>query len=160
ASVIPERQRWLRKMPWALAGWYVLGLGTFGTIAIAYLLEHFGFCPLPWAADTLYEWQLKVVYPIWATLPLLLLARQAVRYPEAQGRQQAGLVAAGLLPWTLWIYLTAAGQLDRWVPMHWQEVIFGSLLLLFPIAVYVILLREARSQEQILLSLTDEVQHV
>jgi len=160
SSVIPERQRWVRKMPWALDGWYVLGLGTFGIVAIAYTFEHFGMRPFGLPADDIYDWLLKIVYPLWATLSLGLLARQAFRYPERPGRQQAALVASGLLPWTAWMYLTAAGQLDRWVPMYWQEIVFGALLLLFPLAVYVILVREARSQEQILLSLTDEVQRV
>jgi len=160
ASVLPERQGWLRRVPWAIAGWYVLGLGSFGGVALVYVLEHFGAHPLPWSGDQLYDWVSRVVQALWATLAMGLLARQAFRYPERQGRQQAALLALGMLPWTILVYMQSSRLLDRWIPMHWQEIVWNSLLLLFPVAVLVILGREARSQEQILLSLTDEVQRV
>jgi tRNA A-37 threonylcarbamoyl transferase component Bud32 len=160
ASVLPERQRWVRKRPWGIPAFYVLGFGTFGTAAAVTLAERFGYVPGPlWSGDRLREW-LQWVTLAWALTALVLLARQAKSYPEAKGRQQAALVAAGLLPWTILAALGQTPLLDLMVPMHWQEIIWNLLLMLFPIAVVVILVREAASQEQILLSLTDEVQRV
>ncbi len=160
ASVIPERQRWVRKRPWVIPLFYVIGLGSFGLVAVEYLAEHLGYVPSPrWSGDSLFD-ALGWVAVAWALAVLVLLARQARTYPEEQGRQQAGLVAAGLLPWTVVVLLSETPLLDRWIPMHWQDVTWNLLLLLFPVAVMVILVREAASQEQILLSLTDEVQRV
>ncbi|HEV8631701.1 MAG TPA: protein kinase [Thermoanaerobaculia bacterium] len=159
-SVIPEKQRWLRKWPWAIPVFYCVGLLSFGFVAVAYLLEHFHRSPLPWAGDRIFEWLTWVVFPLWVVSVLALLARQARAYPEAKGRQQAGWLAIGLLPWGILVVLSVTRLLDRWVPMYWQDVTWNALLLFFPVAVFYLLAREARSQEQILLSLTDEVQRV
>src|SRR4029079_7474205 len=113
-----------------------------------------------WSGDSVYQWLYWVVVPAWALGALVLLGRQARTYPEAKGRQQASLVAAGLLPWTILVGLSETKGLDLWVPMHWQDVIWNFTLRMFPLAVVVIVVREARSQERILLSLTDEVQRV
>lgn len=161
ASVLPERQGWVRRHPWAIPLFYVIGFGTFGTVAAAFLAQHFGWSPpTSISGDTLFQWLGWVVLPAWALAALVLLARQARIYPEPKGRQQASLVAAGLLPWTILVGLSETKVLDLWVPMHWQDVIWNFTLLMFPLAVVVILVREARSQERILLSLTDEVQRV
>jgi hypothetical protein len=165
ASVLPERQRWVQRRPWAIPLFYVLGLGGFGIVAAAFLAESFGWVPPPsLAGDRVYGWLGWVVQPAWALGVLVLLARQAWTYPEPKGRQQAALVAGGLLPWTVLVGLSLLPPetplLNRLVPLHWQDVIWNLTLLVFPLCVMVILAREAKSQERILLSLTDEVQRV
>jgi len=160
ASVLPERQGWVRRHPWAIPLFYSVGIGSFAAVAVAYAAERFASPPAALAGDRLYDWLGWVIVPLWALGVLVLLARQARIYPEEKGRQQAGLVAAGLLPWTVLVGLSQTRLLDRWVPMHWQDVTWNLLLLLFPVAVVVILMREAASQERIVLSLTDEVQRV
>jgi protein kinase-like protein/GAF domain-containing protein/PDZ domain-containing protein len=158
ASVLPERQRWVRRHPWVIPGLYVLGLGSFGLVAAMHLAEAFGVTPHPWwSGDRLSAW-LGWLTVGWAIAALVLLARQAWSYPEPKGRQQAALLAAGLLPWTVLAILQQTPLLNLLLPRHWQDVVWNLLLLLFPICVMVILVREARSQERILLSLTDEVQ--
>ena len=159
ASVLPERQRWVRKHPWVIPGLYVLGLGSFGLVAAVFVSERLGATPSPWTGDDLYGW-LGWLIAGWAVAAFVLLARQAWSYPEAKGRQQAALLGAGLLPWAILAVLQATPLLNALMPRHWQEIVWNLLLLLFPICVMVILAREARSQEQILLSLTDEVQRV
>jgi protein kinase-like protein/PDZ domain-containing protein/GAF domain-containing protein len=161
ASVLPERQAWLRKRPWTIALFYVVGLGTFGLTAAEYLAEHFGYVPPIWhSGDQLWQWLGWFVFPAWALAVLVLLFRQALTYPEARGRQQAGLLGLGLVPWAALVALTELRLIDRIVPMHWQDMLWNGLLLPFPAAVVIILVREAASQERILLSLTDEVQRV
>jgi hypothetical protein len=160
ASVIPERQAWLRRWPWVIPAYYVGALGLTALVSVALLAERAGFSPLPWDGGLVYRTTVNLLFPIWAIVVLALLTRQALTYPEPKGRQQAGIVALGILPWAVLQMLSQAGVYERMVPGHWQEVFWNVALLLFPLAVFVILLREAKSQEQILLSLTDEVQHV
>ncbi|HXT20707.1 MAG TPA: protein kinase, partial [Thermoanaerobaculia bacterium] len=160
ASVLPERQRWVRRHPRVIPGLYALGLGCFGLVAAVHLAEDFGATPNPWlSGDRLYGW-LGWLIVGWALAAFSLLARQAWSYPEPKGRQQAALLAGGLLPWTILAILQQTPLLDALIPRHWQDVVWNLLLLLFPICVMVILVREAKSQERILLSLTDEVQRV
>src|SRR4029079_10531860 len=90
---------WLRRRPWAIPLFYVLGLGTFGTVGVLFLAERFGWSPpTQWSGNSIFQWLGWVVLPAWALGALVLLARQARTYPEPKGRQQASLVAAGLLP--------------------------------------------------------------
>ena len=160
ASVIPEKQRWLRRRPWVIPGYYAVALGVTGATAVLIAAERWGLQLLPWDGGTLYNGVINVLFPVWAVGALALLTRQALTYPEPKGRQQAAIVAAGILPWAVVQLLSQIGAWERMVAGHWQEILWNVALLLFPLAVFVILLREARSQEQILLSLTDEVQHV
>jgi hypothetical protein len=160
ASVLPERQRWVRKRPWVIPALYVFGLGCFGIVAAVVLAEGFGATPDPWwSGDRLYGWVGWLIVG-WAVAAFVLLARQAWSYPEPKGRQQAALLAAGLLPWAILAILQQTPLLNALIPRHWQDVVWNLLLLLFPICVMVILVREAQSQERILLGLTDEVQRV
>ena len=160
ASVIPERQRWLRRWPWATGAYYAVALGATGLAAAFVVADRYGRNPLPWDAGQIYDSVLEVLLPIWAVGALALLTRQAFTYPEPKGRQQAALVALGILPWAIVQLLSQAGLYQRMVSSVWSDVVWNVALLLFPLAVFLILLREAKSQEQILLSLTDEVQHV
>jgi hypothetical protein len=160
ASVIPEKQSWIRRWPWVIPGYYVFGLGVTGLLSIVLMAERFGASLVPWESGQVYITTLNVLFTIWAVGVLALLARQAFTYPEPKGRQQAALVALGILPWAILQLLSQAGIYERLVPGHWSDVFWNSALLLFPLAVFIILVREAASQEQILLSLTDEVQHV
>ena len=160
ASVIPEKQRWLHRRPWVIPGYYVLGLGSASMVAAVLLLERAGWRPLPWSGEELYDRLVTILFPLWALGVLALLTRQALTYPEPKGRQQAALVALGTLPWATMQVLDYFGLFSEWVPGHWQDVAWNAALLLYPLAVFVILWREAANQERILLSLADEVQHV
>jgi hypothetical protein len=156
ASVIPERQAWLKRAPWAIGAFYAIGLGSAAVVAGSLVAERFGASP--WDASALYDGYSRVVYPLWAIGVLVLLGRQALTYPEARGRQQAALVAAGVLPWAVVMLLIELGILERWVAPEWMDLVWNVALLIYPLAVFLILVREARSQERILLDLTDEVQ--
>ena len=160
ASVIPEKQRWLQRRSWVIPAYYVLGLGSASLVAGVLLLERAGWRPLPWTGEELYLRLVTILFPLWALGVLALLTRQALTYPEPKGRQQAALVALGTLPWATMQVLDYFGLFSQWVPGHWQDVAWNAALLLYPLAVFVILWREAANQERVLLSLTDEVQRV
>ena len=159
ASVIPERQPWSRRHAWVIPSFYVVGLASTGLVAADLLAEHAGVALLPWSSEVVYEQFMGYLLPLWALAVLVLLGRQALNYPEPRGRQQAAIVAAGVLPWALLSFLSRVGLLERWVPAHLEDVVWNSALLLYPLAVFIILLRESANQERILLDLTEEVQH-
>jgi GAF domain-containing protein len=161
ASTIPERQAWLTRRPWVIRGYYWFGLSLSGVVAIALLLESAIGVPLrPWAATTLYGTFTSALMPLWALAVLGLLGRQALTYAEPRGRQQAALVAAGVLPWALVTISAELGLVDRYVPSHLTDLVWNVSLLFYPLAVFLILWRETATQERILLELTDEVQRV
>ena len=86
-----------------------------------HLAEAFGATPDPWwSGDRLRDW-LSWLIVGWAIAALVLLARQAWSYPEPKGRQQAALLAAGLLPWTILAILQQTPLLDR----SWRDALAG-----------------------------------
>ncbi|HVS04366.1 MAG TPA: protein kinase [Thermoanaerobaculia bacterium] len=160
ASVIPERQKWLQRAPWAIPAYYVVGIGSGAVVATAMLDDALGWHRLPGEGQQLYEPFVEVVYPLWALGVLLLLLRQAWTYPEARGRQQAAIVAAGIVPWVLLVVASNFDLVLRWMPAWWEDTIWNLALLPFPLAVFLILLREKANQDRIVLDLTDQVQRV
>src|SRR5690606_8680326 len=74
ASVVPERQRWLRRWPWVVPGYYALALGATGAVAVVLLMERFVEGPLPWDGGRVYVATLDVLLPVWAVGVLALLA--------------------------------------------------------------------------------------
>ncbi len=158
ASVIPERQGWIRRHPWVIPSYYLVGLGFGLAIAGGFLLDHYGFgALLLWDTNALYGFFLTVVSPLWAVGVLFLLGRQALFYPEAQGRQQAGIVALGVLPWALVLLASEFGWLSSWVAFRWEQLVWNLALLCYPLAVLLLLYQEATTQERILLDLTRRV---
>ncbi|MBZ0113814.1 MAG: GAF domain-containing protein, partial [Thermoanaerobaculia bacterium] len=158
ASVIPERQAWLDRVPWAIPAYYAIGLGSGAVVALGLVLQHLGWqWILPWSPDALYGNLLDIGFPLWASAVLFLLGRQALTYPERQGRQQATWVALGVLPWAIMLLASEFGVLDRWVTFRWQDLVWNLALLPYPLAVLAILYQEATSQEKVLLDLTREV---
>jgi GAF domain-containing protein len=160
ASVIPERQSWLRRLPSAIPAYYVVGLGASALVALLVGLYQAGQPLMPWPGDVLYRTFSGVQLPLWAFGVLALLGWQALTYPERKGRQQAGLVALGVVPWALVVVAVQAGWLHHWVSLQWQPLVWNAALFLYPLAVFVILLRERADQERILLDLADGIQRV
>lgn len=144
ASVIPERQSWLDRTPWAVPAFYVVGLGTAVVTAVTFVLESTGDgSGLPWtsaqAETVLLNWGLLV----WATGIALLLGRQALRYRNPQGRQQALLVLLGMTPWILYVYSTTIVfyVVEDAVFPEWVNDVFPFIILCFPVAVFVAIYR-------------------
>ncbi|MDX1630750.1 MAG: protein kinase [Thermoanaerobaculia bacterium] len=159
ASVIPEHQGWLERFPWVVPGYYVAGMGWGGLLAILLVAYHFEIELLPWEIFSIYEQTTGVIFPVWAAAVLVLLGRQALVYPEQKGRQQALIVFLGVLPWAIFAVAYQLGLAEQ-IPAHWDDLAWNLALLPFPLAVFLLLLRDTADQERILLDLIDEVQEV
>jgi diguanylate cyclase (GGDEF)-like protein len=142
ASVLPERQRWLSRAPWAVPLFYVVGALVAGGTVAAMLVENFsGQHVLPWTFSTAETFVNNVCLPVWATAVMLLIAVQARRFPEARGRHQATLVLLGVVPWVAIVYATSALSwlgIDR---PDWVDSLWAPLLLCYPVAVFVAIYR-------------------
>jgi len=142
ASVIPDRQQWLAGRGWVIPLYYVAGALCGGSALVALAAERvLRTQALPWSfaqAEALVNY---ICLPLWATGVVVLLGRQALRYAEPQGRQQAGLVLLGVLPWVAIVYgttvLTVLGK-DR---PDWVDSLWSPLLLCYPVAVFVAIYR-------------------
>jgi two-component system cell cycle response regulator len=142
ASLIPERHAWLRRHPRAVLLFYGAGLGLGLNACLTDLsLEIFGRSLFPWSANTAEALLLKVGLPVWAVAVALLLGSQALRYPEPKGRQQAGLVLAGVLPWCLFtVAMALLGGFGRPAPL-WLIALEPLTLLCYPIAFFAAIFR-------------------
>ena len=160
ASVIPERQGWLDRAPWMIKAYYVVGVGLSVVVAAGMFLQHFNLEQwVPWNPDTLYSHYFTAA-SVYVLVVLFLIGRQAMVYPERQGRQQATMVVLGVLPWALVFLTTELGLLDQWVSFRWRDLVWNISLLCYPLAVLILLYQEVTSQERVLLDLTRKVHNV
>jgi diguanylate cyclase (GGDEF)-like protein len=139
AAVIPQLQSWIEPRRWVVKGFYAVGLGGAAAVIVAMLLDHSGVAA-GISDPILTVWE-GPGYMLWAMALLLLLGRQAIRYPEPEGRQQAALVLSGALPW---ITLTVLGEVSRWLGLilpSWVYPLWPIALLLYPVAVFVAIFR-------------------
>lgn len=145
ASLLPERQAWLRRRPWVVPLYYVAGTGL-GTLACVTLVaeELLGGADgrfFPWTAAGAQALLINVGVPVWALVLSFLLGAQALRYPEPRGRHQAGLVLAGVLPWLFVILAgTVLRQLGQPAP-EWLEILEPVVQLWYPIAFFAAIFR-------------------
>jgi len=142
ASLIPERHAWLRRRPWVVGVFYGLGLGLGIASCATYIADEIlGWRFLPWTSGEVDALLLNVGMPFWAIAVVLLLASQALRYPEPQGRHQAGLVLMGVLPWCLFVVVTTLlGRFGQPVP-HWLSALQPLTLLCYPVAFFAAIFR-------------------
>ena len=141
ASVIPRQRSFLERWPWVAALYYVVGIGAGVLVSVSYLSEEFGRAIFPWSADAASDGMLYWGLPVWAILVTLLLAAPALRYPDPQGRQQATLVLAGVLPWTVFVLTRFALELREVAMPAWLAELEPLVLIAYPIAVFVAIFR-------------------
>jgi serine/threonine protein kinase len=162
ASLIPERQLWLRHRPWLVPLFYLLGLSLTASGMIPTLQEYgLGNLHLPWNSDSANQVLNELMLPLWALALLLILLRPALYYPEIQGRLQARLAFFGLVPWSLGyvLLLSLFRMMDREGPL-WLLDSLPFLVLFFPAAIATVILLEARNHRKILLTLTQEIRQL
>lgn len=157
ASVFPEKQGWLDRAPWVLPLYYLAGLGMAGIVCGTTLAEARSI-RLPWSPGQAADIFNGVLLPAWALAVPSLLGVQALRHPEPEGRREAALLLAGSLPWTATIaILTVLSRMEAPIP-DWAGVAESYAVFCYPVAILIVLLREASAQGRIVLGLASEVQ--
>lgn len=142
ASLIPTRQRWIERHRWVIPAYYAAGASVVMVAVAARLTEGTaGTQLLPWSlqqADTLVS---DIAIPVWACAIVVLLVLPAFRFPLPEGRQQAGLVLLGALPWAGIAIWSSVSNLLGTRPPDWVESLWSPLLLCFPVAVLIAIYR-------------------
>ncbi len=142
AALIPVRHGWLRRAPWAIPLFYALGLGLGLGAAATYAAEEvFGWRLFPWSSGEAEAVLAQLGVPVWALGVVLLLASQALRYPEPQGRHQAALVLSGVLPWALFVIATALHAAAGQPVPAWLSALEPVALLCYPVAFFAAIFR-------------------
>ncbi|HVS01170.1 MAG TPA: diguanylate cyclase [Thermoanaerobaculia bacterium] len=141
ASVIPEPHPWLRRRPWLVKAFYGAGILMGGGAALGILVRDLWGWPLPWTTQGANWLLFEVGVPLWALAVPLILLQPAMRHPQAQGRHQAALVLAGVLPWTTTTMISWAHTLTGGLPPRWLEIAEPIALLCYPIAVFIAISR-------------------
>ena len=142
ASLIPERAAWLRARPWIVPVYYVVGFGV-GLLSWAtYLMEEvLGRQTFPWSMGDADRMLRQLGLPVWAFAITLLLAIQALRHAEPQGRQQAGLVLAATIPWMLFVFTTTGLERAGVALPGWMGGLETLVLLCYPVAFFAAIFR-------------------
>ena len=96
---------------------------------------------LSWTGTAAGQVVLEAWYWLWPLGVLLLLSTAAFGWTERRGRQQAGLVLAGLTPWILLTAATTYRIFSGLPSSPTLERIEPLAILLYPIAIFVALLR-------------------
>ena len=137
ASVIPERQPWLRRHAWVVPTYYAVGL-AFATLGILTYIGAGGLgIELPWTPRQFDQVLNTVGLPLWAFAETALLMRPALKHPEPQGRHQAALVLAGVFPWVAVVALRLGHALAGQPSPAWVDAVEPLALLCYPVAVAV-----------------------
>ena len=142
ASVLPRRPPWLVRRPWVVPAFYAAGAAVgVGTTAALLAERVFSSRVLPWSFSQAEAVVNNVLMPVWAAAIVALLAIPAFRFPEPEGRQQAGLVLLGVLPWAGIVFWTAVATAVGAETPQWLDSLWSPLLLCYPIAVFTAIYR-------------------
>ena len=142
ASLIPGRHPWVVRRPWLIPAFHVLGVGLGLVTCATYLADAvLGWQLFPWSASAVDTLLLNIAIPVWALAVVVLLGYQALRYPTPRGRQQAGLVLAGVLPWCAFALVTSALGLANYPVPHALAALQPLALLCYPIAFFAAIYR-------------------
>ncbi|HUF79457.1 MAG TPA: sensor domain-containing diguanylate cyclase, partial [Thermoanaerobaculia bacterium] len=115
-------------------------LGAFA--GVTYLVEDvLGRDVFPWTTANADDLLLKVGLPLWALAVPAILVLQMLRAQEPRGRHQAGLVLAGVVPWTVYVLLLAGYELQNRTAPDALQAIETLALLAYPVAVFVAIYR-------------------
>jgi len=142
ASVIPRRYGWLDRRPWLVPVYYAIGIVLGGVTCITFLVEDgLGKDFFPWSSLQSDTVLLEVGLPLWALAVPAILALQALRAETPRGRHQAGLVLAGVIPWTVSVLLVTAFNVQGSEAPEILPAIESLALLAYPLAVFVAIYR-------------------
>ncbi|MBN2431254.1 MAG: diguanylate cyclase [Acidobacteria bacterium] len=141
ASSIPERHPVVKRHPWLVRTFYMVGLAVAGYFGLAYLNVNLQwslpYCELIYGRF-LFDF---VFFPLWAMLLLYFLGSQALWFPDPLGRHQSGLVLLGIFPWLIYAFGITILNLRGLDEPFWLNDIFALILFPFPVAVFVAMYR-------------------
>ena len=140
SALVPDRPTWLERRPWLVPTFYVVGGVVAASTAIALVVEANGG-RLPWSSSQAEFVLLDLGLPIWAAALALILGERFLHHPRRDGRQQAGLVLLGLLPWICVVFFLAGRQLLGLASVAVPQALWTLVLLAFPVAVFVAIFR-------------------
>ena len=141
-SLIPERPGWLLRRPWIVPLYYAIGCGLGIASCATFVTEGMlGRRLFPWGVADVDRLLQAAVLPAWAVAVTLLLASQALRHPEPQGRNQAGLVLAATIPWMIFTLASAALQVSGDPLPPWTGPLETLILLCYPVAFFAAIFR-------------------
>ena len=142
AALIPERPGWLRRRPWVVPLFYVVGLGLGGITAVTYLAEDIGgLDPFPWTSGQIEDVLLRWGLPLWALGVTVLLVLPTFTHDQPRRRQQAGLVLAGVMPWLVLTLVTSFVDTEVLSGFAWIQTVESLVLLCYPVAVFIAIFR-------------------
>lgn len=136
SSVIPEPRRWFRARRAPLVLYYSVGLSLGLYMAATELpgADTIPFLAWPWTdAGTVF---LSVWFMSWVVGVVLLLGSAALRWPEANGRQQAFLVLFGVVPWAVLTTAVTWWDLNGLAYPTWIDIAQPLILALYPVAIF------------------------
>ncbi len=140
SALVPERPRWLERRPWLVAIFYSIG-GVVATLAALALIVETKGGRLPWSSSQAEFILLDLGLPLWALTLFLLLGERFLHHSRREGREQAGLVLLGLLPWMGVVFFLAGRQLLGLPAVAVPQAVWTLVLLAFPVAVFVAIFR-------------------
>ncbi len=140
STLVPERPNWLRARRWVVPLFYAAGGALAASAAGALIVENLGG-KLPWTSSQAEFVLLDIGMPAWAAILALVLGERFLHHPRREGRQQAGLVLLGLLPWMGVVLFLAGRQLLGLPLVAVPQALWTLVLLAFPVAVFVAIFR-------------------
>jgi diguanylate cyclase (GGDEF)-like protein len=142
ASVIPRPLPLIQRRPRLVWIYYLVGLGLGTATAGTYLVEDvLGLDRLPWSSPQVEDLLLQVGLPLWSVGVPAILVLQMLRAETPRGRHQAGLVLAGVVPWTVYVLVQAVFQLQGQVVPEGISGLETLSLLAYPVAIFVAIYR-------------------
>jgi len=141
AAVIPDRQAWIDRRRWVVPGFYVAG-GLLAVLAVwSFLAGRAAITAPPMVGAGADSKLLQGALPIWALGVAWLVGSQALHHPTRTGRHQAGLVLLGVVPWMIYVVVTAVLDLGGVSVPSWVSNLEPFALIAYPAAVFVAIFR-------------------
>jgi diguanylate cyclase (GGDEF)-like protein len=105
------------------------------------LLVEGGGGRLAWSSSQAQFVLIDLGLPIWALITSTILSERFFRHPRREGRQLAGLVLLGALPWVFVVWMQATRQLLGLPPIDVPAPVWSAAILAYPLAILFAILR-------------------
>lgn len=134
ALLIPDRPAWLERRRFIVPVVYAIGAGV-AIVTVAALFVEANGGALPWSSSQAEFALIDLGLPIWALLTSAILSERFFHHPRREGRQLAGLVLLGALPWVFVVWIQALRQILGLPPVDVPAPIWSLAILAYPVAI-------------------------